>query len=88
MNNTITFILGVVVGTVIGGLVALLYAPQSGEELRGHLRDEATAERQRLQVQYEKSMGELHERVDKVQGDVQSLLERSEEQGEQDAETA
>jgi gas vesicle protein len=88
MNNTITFILGVVVGTVIGGLAALLYAPQSGEELRGRLRDEASAERQRLQVQYEKSMGELHERVDKVQGDVQSLLERSEEQGEQDAETA
>jgi len=84
MNNILSFILGAIVGAV----VALLYAPQSGEELRTHLRQEAQVERQRLQAQYEKGMQDLHERVDKVTADIQSLAEKSEDEDEQTAESA
>lgn len=84
MNNIISFI----IGTVFGAAVALLYAPQSGEELRANIREEAEVERQRLQAQYEKSMEDLRERIELVQADLQSLLEKSEEQEEEAAEAA
>jgi gas vesicle protein len=83
MNNIVSFILG----AIVGAAVALLYAPQSGEELRTHLREEAEVERQRLQAQFEKSMQDLQERIDKMQSDVQSLLQQVEEQDEEAADT-
>lgn len=83
MNSIVSFILG----ALVGAAVALLYAPQSGEELRANLREEAQVERQRLQAQYEKSMKDLQERIDKVQVDLQSLLQQSEEQDEEAAGT-
>jgi gas vesicle protein len=84
MNSFVSFILG----AIVGAAVALLYAPQSGEELRANLREEVQVERQRLQAQYEKSMKDLQERIDKIQVDVQSLLQEVEEQEEEAAETA
>lgn len=83
MNSIVSFILG----ALVGAAVALLYAPQSGEELRANLREEAQVERQRLQAQYEKSMKDLQERIDKIQGDVQSLLQQGEAQDEEAADT-
>ena len=84
MNNIVSFILG----AIVGAAVALLYAPQSGEELRANLREEAQVERQRLQAQYEKGMRDLQEAINKVQVDLQSLLQQAEEQVEETAETA
>ena len=84
MSNVISFI----IGGVFGAAVALLFAPQSGEELRANIRNEAQAERERLQAQYEKSMKDLQERIDKVHGDVQAILEKHEEQEEEAAEAA
>ncbi len=79
MNNVLSFF----IGTIFGAAVALLYAPQSGEELRGRIREEAQVERQRLQAQYEKSVQEMHDRIEKVQQDVQALLEQAEEKAEE-----
>ena len=79
MNNILSFF----IGAIFGAAVALLYAPQSGEELRGRIREEAQVERQRLQAQYEKSVQEMHDRIEKVQQDVQALLEQAEEKAEE-----
>ncbi|MGD2048410.1 MAG: YtxH domain-containing protein [Chloroflexota bacterium] len=84
MNNIVSFILG----AIVGAAVALLYAPQSGEELRANLREEAQVERQRLQAQYEKGMQDLQEAINRVQVDLQSLLQQAEEQVEETAESA
>jgi gas vesicle protein len=84
MKNTLNFFAGMIVGAVLGAVTTLLYAPQSGAELRANLQEQANAERQRLQTLYEKQLGELQSQVDKVQKDVQSLLEQT----EQTAETA
>jgi gas vesicle protein len=84
MKNTLNFIAGMIVGAVLGAVTTLLYAPQSGAELRANLQEQANAERQRLQTFYEKQLGELQSQVDKVQKDVQSLLEQT----KQTAETA
>jgi gas vesicle protein len=84
MKNTLNFFAGMIVGAVLGAVTTLLYAPQSGAELRANLQEQANAERQRLQTFYEKQLGELQSQVDKVQKDVQSLLEQT----KQTAETA
>ncbi len=84
MSNVLSFILG----AVIGAAVALLYAPQSGEELRANIREEAQVERQRLQAQYEKSMQDLRERIELVQAEVQAMIEKQAEEGEEAADAA
>jgi gas vesicle protein len=33
------FLIGILVGTLVGSTIALLMAPESGENLRGQLRD-------------------------------------------------
>jgi gas vesicle protein len=77
MKNTFNFIAGMIFGAVIGAVAALLYAPQSGPELRANLQKQANAERQRLQTLYEKQLGELQSQVDKVKKDVQDGLEQT-----------
>ena len=70
MKSMFAFIVGIAVGTI----AALLYAPQSGEELRARIREEAELERERLQAQYERGLAEMQARIDKVQQDVQTLI--------------
>jgi gas vesicle protein len=84
MNSIVSFILG----AIVGAAAALLYAPQSGEELRAQIREEAQVERQRLQAQYEKSMKDLQERLDNIQVELQSILQKSEERDEEAVDTA
>jgi gas vesicle protein len=84
MNTIVSF----VIGAVVGAIAALLLAPQSGEELRARMRQEAEAERQRLQSQYEKGMQDLHGRMDKIQHDIQSHSADGEELVEEAAELA
>ena len=42
-DYTIGFGIGLLTGAVIGGVIALLYAPQSGKETRQLIKDRATA---------------------------------------------
>jgi gas vesicle protein len=39
MKSTDSFITGLLTGAVLGGVIALLYAPKSGKETRDHLRE-------------------------------------------------
>ena len=41
MKNGLTFALGTLFGALIGGAVALLFAPSSGEELRANIKTQA-----------------------------------------------
>lgn len=41
MRRTISFFVGVVMGGLVGATVALLFAPESGSELRNQIRDRA-----------------------------------------------
>ena len=85
MNNILSFVLGVVVGALGGALAALLLAPQSGEELRARIQQEATAEGQRVQARYEKGKEDLKHRVDRSYDDLRSPYEQSEAASEQAA---
>ena len=39
MRRMFGFLIGIFVGSLVGSVIALLLAPQSGEMLRGQLRD-------------------------------------------------
>ena len=41
MRKTISFFVGVVMGGLVGATVALLFAPDSGSELRNQIRERA-----------------------------------------------
>jgi gas vesicle protein len=43
MRKAFGFVLGAVVGALVGGTIALLFAPASGEALRGQIRDRGVA---------------------------------------------
>lgn len=39
MRRMFGFMIGILVGALVGSTIALLMAPESGEELRGQIRD-------------------------------------------------
>lgn len=82
MKGTLNFLVGMVVGAVLGVAAALLLAPQSGEELRANLQEQAASERQRLQERYEQEMGKMQAQLDNVHKDVQAMLDEAKKAGE------
>ena len=79
MKYGITFAVGTLFGALIGGAVALLFAPSSGEELRANIKTQADTQYAKLQDQYQKGMTELQTRMDKMSSDVQALASRTKE---------
>ena len=57
-------------GAAVGAAAALLLAPSSGEELRQQMIKVADADRERMRVEYQKGMEELHTRLDKMSSAV------------------
>jgi len=56
-----SFFLGVVIGATAAGIAVLLYAPKSGPETRGLLRDEIND----TQQMFQRWSNELRDRVDR-----------------------
>jgi gas vesicle protein len=67
------------IGALIGGLVGLLFAPSSGEELRMNIKTRANSEYEKLQSEMQKGMQEMRTRMDKMGGDVQAAASQVEE---------
>lgn len=56
------FMLGLLVGSVVAGIAALLYAPRSGQETRERLKDEVNETQQMFQTW----MNDLKQRTDSI----------------------
>ena len=69
MKELIIFALGLTVGAG----VALLFAPESGEELRADIRAKADEELPRLRAGLDKT----NERLNKMEADLKKALKRS-----------
>jgi gas vesicle protein len=75
------YVLSFFIGAAVGAAVALLYAPASGEELRANLKTQADAQYAKLQEEWQKGMQDMHDRMDKMSSELQTLTSRSKEPG-------
>jgi gas vesicle protein len=68
------------IGMLVGGIIALLFAPLSGEELRARMGQEAEAGRQKLMEEYQEAMQELQDRMDAMYQDLVEKIEGGEQE--------
>ena len=66
MRRIFGFMIGVVVGGLVGSTVALLLAPESGEELRSQLRERGLAFQAEIRNAADARRIELRERLDEL----------------------
>lgn len=74
---------GFLAGALFGGVLGLLLAPSSGEDLRARLRAEAERDYQRAQEQLHKGMEQVQAQVDKLSSEVQEAASRARDKGAQ-----
>jgi gas vesicle protein len=79
MNYVLAFGLGTVFGALAGTVVALLFAPTSGEELRTNIKTKADAEYAKLQDEFQQGVQQLQTQVDKMSNELQTISSRSKE---------
>jgi len=79
MKYALSFVLGTLFGAAVGSIVALLFAPSSGEELRTNIKIRTDNQYARLQDGYQKGLQQVQSRMDKVSSDLQAVSSRSKE---------
>ena len=62
-NSFFAFLTGMIVGAVGGALIALLYAPMSGQEMRTQVRTKAQAEYDHAVIEYHKQVERLNQEL-------------------------
>lgn len=67
MKEIVYFMLGVAVGS----LVALLFAPESGQELRAKIQSASKQEYQKAQTEWQGEVAKIHQRLDQLQAKTQ-----------------
>ena len=68
-------------GAMVGAVVALLFAPSSGTELRTKLQTGAEAELKRAEAEWQKAMTDLQGKLDQTSQELKALAERSKTEG-------
>ena len=81
------FLTGLIVGAIGGALIALLYAPMAGQEMRTQIRTKAQAEYDRAALEYNKQVERLNQelaamraQLSKQDEQIESLEEAVEEE--------
>lgn len=60
-----------ILGAAVGAIFALLFAPQSGEELRMKIQDTAEKDWQKVQADWQADQEKIHQRLDQIQQALQ-----------------
>ncbi len=76
-ENLMKYVLTLLLGAVVGAAAALLFAPSSGKELRTNIKTQADTQYANLQNEWQKSMQDMHSRMDKMSSDLQAMSNRS-----------
>ena len=66
-----------VLGAAVGALVALMFAPASGAELRAQIQTTAERDLERLQSEWEKGLQKTNEKVERLQADLKQALHQA-----------
>jgi gas vesicle protein len=67
-----------ILGAAVGAIFALLFAPQSGEELRMKIQDTAEKDWQKVQAEWQADQEKIHQRLDQIQQALQKQAAESE----------
>jgi gas vesicle protein len=70
------YLLSFLSGVFVGAAVALLYAPKSGEELRGQIRTQAEIEFEKAQVEWQRMQQQMSAKLDETVAEVRELIEQ------------
>jgi gas vesicle protein len=85
-NNTTNTISALLTGAALGAAFGILYAPQSGEETRNQLKEEAGKAKDKLGKQYEDLSGQVSEYAmsakSKFEERVNKLFSKASEQAD------
>ena len=76
------YVIAFIAGTLAGAVIALLFAPASGEEMRLQLGERASAEQERAAAEYHRRMEDMQALMGKMQTDMQAMINRSQEEGD------
>jgi gas vesicle protein len=87
-NNVGIAFLSFLVGILFGGVIALLYAPKSGVELRTQIRDTAVETSHQVAEQYEKSLKAVQKSLADTQAQLAELRKKDEAREAEVAEIA
>ena len=63
-------------GAVFGAIIALLYAPTSGEELRGNIREEVDTRWQQASEEIDKAMESIQASIDEMSEEFKAYFEQ------------
>jgi len=74
-------ILSFLAGAFVGSVVALLYAPKSGEELRAQIRAEADATAKRASAEWNKAVQDIQHQIEESQTQVKGYMAQLQSQG-------
>lgn len=77
MKMAVSFLLGAIMGAVI----ALLYAPSSGEELRDQIQTTAQADMQRMREEWNRNLAQMQAQINKLNTDVADYMEQMRSSG-------
>lgn len=78
-NSGFAFLAGVVIGAAVGAVAGLLFAPATGEEMRGRLVDKSKDLADELQDKFEDLKETVTEALEDVKGAAQTKLEEVKE---------
>jgi gas vesicle protein len=80
-DNAIGFGIGLLTGAVIGGVIALLYAPQSGKKTRKFLKNKATEFVDEVKEEASEVVDEVKEKASGVMDTVKGVTSKSGQKG-------
>ncbi|MCK5489509.1 MAG: YtxH domain-containing protein, partial [Gemmatimonadetes bacterium] len=66
-------------GAILGAVVALLYAPKTGEETKAEIRDRVTRLRDDADNRYRRVRDDVEDRVLRVRGDISDRVDTARE---------
>jgi gas vesicle protein len=78
MKELVYFLLGAVVGATL----ALLFAPESGKELRANIQSTAEKDAAKLQAEWQAALDKTNEQLEQMQSDLKQALQRGSGQEE------
>ena len=63
MNRVLSFLSGVFMGALVGATLALLFAPTSGDELRGQIQEQSTRVQEQVKLAAAERRAELEQQL-------------------------